>query len=88
MGDRPEPLRFYQAFRAGFLVLMAGQVFTDLIPDVATGLILLFAAALDRTMVELYTRPRVTPVAAPQTTDGTPLVPLVIPPPEPATPKP
>jgi len=70
---RREPLRIYNALMAGWLVLIGGAAFTDLIGGKAAALLVLLTAAT-QTGVGEWVRGKVTPIADPQDRDGTPLV--------------
>lgn len=73
MGGR-EPLRVYNAVLAGWLVLLSGSAFTDLLPMQVVGLLTLSTAAVTTGVTE-YLRGRVTPLADPRDVHGVPLVP-------------
>jgi hypothetical protein len=56
-----EPVRIASAVMAGWLVLVAGSAFTDLLPRAVVGLLLLTTAAI-QTGAAQYVRGKVTPV--------------------------
>jgi hypothetical protein len=56
-----EPVRIYSAVMAGWLVLLGGSAFTDLLPRVVTGLLILGTSAVQVGVGE-YTRSKVTPI--------------------------
>lgn len=56
-----EPVRLYGALMSGWLVLLGGQAFTELLPKPVTGLLILGTAAV-KVAVDEYTRSQVTPV--------------------------
>lgn len=56
-----EPVRLYGALMSGWLVLLGGQAFTDLLPKVVTGLLLLGTGAV-KVAVDEYIRGQVAPV--------------------------
>lgn len=56
-----EPVRLYGAIMSGWLVLLGGSAFTDLLPQAVTGLLVLGTAAV-KVAVDEYTRSKVTPV--------------------------
>lgn len=56
-----EPVRIYSAVMAGWLVLLGGSAFTDLLSKPVAGLLVLGTAALQVGVGE-YTRSKVTPV--------------------------
>lgn len=58
---KAEPVRLYSALMAGWLVLLGGQAFTDLLPKPITGLLLLVTAAV-KVGVGEYVRGKVTPI--------------------------
>lgn len=64
-----EPVRLYGALMSGWLVVLGGQAFTDLLPKPATGLLVLGTAAV-KVGVDEYVRGQVVPV---DTNDPAPL---------------
>lgn len=73
-GSRPRPVLIAFAVLAGLDVLTGGSALTDVIGRDTAGLIVLALAAV-KVGLAFYVQGQVTPIADPQTADGTPLVP-------------